>query len=362
MSKKANKTLIGVFVVAAVVMLAAAVIVLGSGKFFTEKHKYVAFFEGSVKGLRIGAPVMFRGVRIGEVTDLALYYKYQKSSFIIPVMITLWEDKIIGLGYELDEDEENQLWDEMLKEGFRAELQMQSIVTGQLLVQLDFHSDAPLNLRGFEGLGVSRDVKEIPTVQSGMQRLEKTLDEIPLDEIANDLRDSMQAISKFVNSPEFGKSLHYFKQTMREARNLIVHVDKKVDPLFAQLDQTLLDTRKLLQAVDTQVDPLAKSIKGASDNADKLLRNVNKRIGPIQADLNKTTKKLRAALNSTQSAIDEIDAMVDEDSDLRYYVDIFLRELTLSARSVRALADYLERNPDALLRGKTTRAEKKEGK
>jgi paraquat-inducible protein B len=78
--------------------------------------------------------------------------------------------------------------------------------------------------------------------------------------------------------------------------------------------------------------------------------------------LNKTTKKLRAALNSTQSAIDEIDAMVDEDSDLRYYVDIFLRELTLSARSVRALADYLERNPDALLRGKTTRAEKKEGK
>jgi paraquat-inducible protein B len=362
MSKKANKTLIGVFVVAAVVMLAAAVIVLGSGKFFTEKHEYVAFFEGSVKGLRIGAPVMFRGVRIGEVSDLTLYYKYQKSSFIIPVMITLWEDKVIGLGYDLEEADEDRLWDELLKKGFRAELQMQSIVTGQLMIELDFHDDAHLNLRGFKELKIGPEVKEIPTVQSGMQRFAKTLDQIPIDEIANDLRDSIQAISKFVNSPEFGKSLHYFKQTMREARNLIIHVNEKVDPLFAQVDQTLLDARKVLQKTETQIDPLAGSFKNTSDDAGKLIRNVNKRIGPIQADLNKTTKKLRAALNSTQSAIDEIDAMVDEDSDLRYYVDIFLRELTLSARSVRALADYLERNPDALLRGKTTRAEKKEGK
>jgi paraquat-inducible protein B len=362
MSKKANKTLIGVFVVTAIVMLTAAVIIFGSGKFFKVTHEYVAFFEGSVKGLRIGAPVMFRGVRIGEVTDLALYYKYKNSTFIIPVMITLWEDKIIGLGYELDENEENQLWNEMLKEGFRAELQMQSIVTGQLLVQLDFHEDAPLNLRGFEDLEVKPDVKEIPTVKSGMQRLEKTLDEIPLAEIANDLRDSMQAISKFVNSPEFGKSLHYFKQTMREARNLFANVNKKVDPLFAQVDQTLLDAQKLLQNVDTQVDPLAKSLKITSDDAGKLLRNVNKRIGPIQADLIKTTQKLRSALASTQAAIDEIDGMVEEESEVRYYIDIFLREMTLAARSIRALADYLERNPDALLRGKTSRADKKEGK
>ncbi|MCP4622549.1 MAG: MCE family protein [bacterium] len=362
MSKKANKTLIGVFVVAAIVMLTAAVIILGSGKFLTEKHEYVAFFKGSVKGLRIGAPVMFRGVRIGEVTDLSLYYKYHDATFIIPVMITLWRDKIIGLGYELDREEENRLWDDMLKEGFRAELQMQSIVTGQLLIQLDFHENTPLNLRGFEGLKVGPDVKEIPTIQSGMQRLSKKLEEIPLDQIANDLKDALQGINNFVNSPEFGKSLHYFKQTMREARNLIINVNKQVDPLFSQVDQTLLDAQKLLRNVDNRIDPLTTSLKGASDDAGKLIRNVNKRIGPIQADLKKTTEKLRAALASTQSAIDEIDAMVEEDSDLRYYIDIFLRELTLSARSVRALADYLERNPDALLRGKVIRTNKKEGK
>jgi paraquat-inducible protein B len=148
---------------------------------------------------------------------------------------------------------------------------------------------------------------------------------------------------------------------MREARNLIVHVNEKVDPLFAQVDQTLLDAQKLLQDVDGQVAPLATSVKGTSDDAGKLLRNVNKRIGPIQADLNKTTAKLRSALESAESALSEIDTMVEEESDLRYYIDIFLREITLAARSIRALADYLERNPDALLRGKVNRANQKEG-
>ena len=362
MSKKANKTLIGVFVVAAILMLAAAVIVLGSGKFFSKTHQYIAFFEGSVKGLRVGAPVMFRGVRIGEVTDLSLYYYTNDSSFIIPVMITLWENKIIGLGYDLTEVEEDRLWDEMLKKGFRATLQMQSIVTGQLLIELDFHENAPLDLQGLEKFKYGPDVREIPTIQSGMQRFGKTLEEIPLDEIANDLRDSMRAISQFVNSEEFGKSLHYFKQTMREARNLLIHVNEKVDPLFDQVDQTLLDAKKLLQTAESQIDPLAGSLKTTSDDAGKLLRNVNKRIGPIHADMNKTTEKLRAALVSARTAIDDIDAMVEEESEVRYYIDIFLREMTLAARSIRTLTDYLERNPDALFRGKVTRANEKEGR
>ena len=143
---------------------------------------------------------------------------------------------------------------------------------------------------------------------------------------------------------------------------IIKNVNKQVDPLFTQVDQTLLDDRKLMQNVDGQVAPLATSVKGASDDAGKLLRNVNKRIGPVHTDLNKTTAKLRSALASAESAIGEIDEMVADESDLRYYIDIFLRELSQSARSVRALADYLERNPDALLRGKVKRDNQKEGK
>ncbi len=362
MSKKANKTLIGVFVVTAIAMLVVAVIIFGSGKFFKEKHAYVAYFEGSVKGLRVGAPVMFRGVKIGEITDIALHFYAKDTTFKIPVMLTLYADQVVGMGLELTQQEEDVLWEELLKEGFRAELQMQSLVTGQLLIQLDFYEDSPLNLHGLKDLKLGPEVKEIPTIQSGLQLLGKKIEQIPLDEIVNDLKASLHGISTFVSSPEFSKSLHYFKQTLREARDLISHVDEKVDPLFAQVDQTLLDAQRLLRDVDHQVDPLATSFKSTSDDARKLLNNVNRRVGPVQEDLKKTTARLRSALSSAESALAEIDGMVSEESDFRYYIDIFLREITLAARSVRALAEYLERNPDAILRGKTSRANTKEGK
>ena len=73
MAKQANKTMIGLFVVGAIVLLVAAIVLLGSGRYFKKTHRYVAFFEGSVKGLAVGAPVMFRGVRIGKVEDFAVY-------------------------------------------------------------------------------------------------------------------------------------------------------------------------------------------------------------------------------------------------------------------------------------------------
>jgi paraquat-inducible protein B len=108
--------------------------------------------------------------------------------------------------------------------------------------------------------------------------------------------------------------------------------------------------------VDKQVDPLATSLTRTSDDARKLLNNVNRRVGPIQADLAKTTKELRAALIAAEDALESIDDVVDENSEFRYQVDVFLNEITLMARSLRSFADYLERNPDALLRGKVRKA------
>ena len=358
MSKKANKTLIGVFVVAAVVMLVAAVLIFGSGKFFRERTQYVAFFEGSVRGLRIGAPVMFRGVTIGEVKDVSLVYHMEDTSFEIPVIITLYPDKIVGMGFEMTEQtsaEEDREWQQILEQGFRAQLEMQSLVTGQLMIEMDFHKDSPLKLYGFKDLKLGPDVKEIPTIKSGLQELTKKIEQIPLDDIAADLRSSLRGINEFVNSPEFGKSLHYFKQVLRDARNFVRHLDSKVDPLYERVDG-------LLANLDNQIEALATSLIRTSDDTDKLVQNVNKRIGPIQADLNKTAASLRAALNSAESAFNEVDEMIDDDSEVRYYIDVFLREMTMAARSVRALANYLERNPDALLRGKVSKASQEEGR
>ena len=362
MAKEANKTLIGLFVVGAVVLFVVALVVFGGGRFFKETHRYVAFFEGSVKGLSIGAPVMFRGVRIGKVDDFQVYYDGREDIFKIPVLITLFPEKIHGIGFEdreFSEVESQQLWDQMLKDGFRAELQMQSLVTGQLGIQLDFYPGKPLKLHGIEEFDLPSDIKEIPTIQSGLQQLTKTIEQIPLDKIFKDVRDAIRAINKLVTSPEIAQSMTYFKQTMKEARNLLRHIDQKVDPLAAQVDQTLKDSQELIGNVDRQIDPLAASLTRTSDDARKLVNNVNSQIEPVQADWAATTRELREALQAAEEAIESVDGIVDENSEFRFQVETFLSEITLMARSLRAFADYLERNPDALLRGKIRRTGQK---
>jgi len=359
MAKQANKTMIGLFVVGAIVLLVAAIVLLGSGRYFKETHRYVAFFEGSVKGLSVGAPVMFRGVRIGKVENFSVYYKDADNAFQIPVLITLYPEKVIGIGIEQTEEEEEKIWQEMLDAGFRAELQMQSIVTGQLGVELDFHPDSPLKLHGFEEFNLPPDIKEIPTIQSGLMKLAKKIEQIPLDQIVDDLRSSLKGINEMINSPDVTKTLRYLRQTMKDARNLLRHIDEKVDPLFARVDQTLQDAQVLFRDVDKQVDPLAASLTQTADDARKLVNNVNKRIAPVQTDWTTTTKQFRAALKAAEGAFESVDGMVDENTEFRYQIDVFLKEITLMARSLRSFANYLERNPDALLRGKIRRAGQK---
>lgn len=363
MAKQANKTVVGLFVVGAIVLLVIALIIFGSGKFFREANRYVAFFEGSVKGLSVGAPVMFRGVDIGKVDDFQVYYDVKDKKFKIPVLITLYPDKVHGVGIDIEEDwteaQNKALWQDMLKAGFRAELQMQSFVTGQLVVQLDFHPNAPLKLYGFEEFDLPEGVKEIPTVQSGLQQLTKTIDQIPLGQIVEDVSAAIKGINKLINSPETAKTLHYVKQATKDARDILRRINEKVDPLFAQMDQTLKDSQALLKNANQEVDPLAASLTQTSDDARKLVNNINSRIEPVQADWAETTKELRTALSAAEGALESIDGMMDENSEFRYQLDGFLTEITLMARSLRAFADYLERNPDALLRGKIRRAGQK---
>ena len=361
MSKQANKTAIGVFVVGAVVLAVAAIIVFGSGKFFVKTNLYVAYFPGSVKGLRIGAPVVFRGVKIGEVTKIKLYYIRKDLAIEIPVIFKVDPDTILDVGSVVDMDakSDEQHMRAMIEMGLRAQMDTQSFVTGQKMINLDFYPDTPVRLLGKDGIDLGEDIFEIPTIETLGQEIGKTLEEVPFGELADSLRNSMKAIEGFVTSEQFKKSLHYFKQTLKDARNLVRHVDEKVDPLFAEVEQTLKDAQAVLRNVDSQVDPLAGSIKQTSDDARKLVNNVNKRVRPIQADLAKTTKSLRTALETAENSLEEVDGMVSENSEFRYQIDIFLREITLMARSLRSFADYLERNPDALIRGKVTREGKK---
>ena len=94
MSKPANKTLIGVFVIVAIGLVVGAILILGSGRFFRHYPKYVMYFESSVKGLSIGSPVVFRGVKVGSVTDISMDFNPSDLSILIPVYVELGEETV----------------------------------------------------------------------------------------------------------------------------------------------------------------------------------------------------------------------------------------------------------------------------
>jgi len=98
MSKPANKTVIGIFVVGAIALAVIAIVVLGSGKFFKQTLRAVCYFEGSVGGLNIGAPVVFKGVKIGSVADVILHFDRKDLIFTIPVYIEIDPSKMVATG------------------------------------------------------------------------------------------------------------------------------------------------------------------------------------------------------------------------------------------------------------------------
>src|SRR5512135_2268972 len=142
MSKQANKAVIGIFVVGAIALVVIAIVVLGSGKFFKKTVKAVCYFEGSVGGLNVGAPVVFRGVRIGSVSEIILKVDPSKLIFTIPVYIEIEPDKFEVVGARPTEMKGQNL-KTLIDKGLRASLETQSLVTGQMQVGLDFHPEKP---------------------------------------------------------------------------------------------------------------------------------------------------------------------------------------------------------------------------
>jgi paraquat-inducible protein B len=165
MSKPASKALIGGFVVGAIGLVIAGVLIFGSAKFLQETFKFVMYFEGSVKNLNVGSPVVFRGVKIGTVTDILLRYDPEDMSIKIPVIIEIEPDRVEVIGGIPREPDPELTISELVERGLRAMLQMQSFVTGQLMVELDFHPDKPIKL-----VGGDTGYPEIPTIPSPPQR------------------------------------------------------------------------------------------------------------------------------------------------------------------------------------------------
>jgi paraquat-inducible protein B len=309
MAKQASKMMIGVFLIIALFLLIASLVVFGSGKFFTKTQKFVLYFNEPVKGLDVGSPVLFQGVAVGSVISIDIIADPIKRQANIPVIIQIELDrfKFRKPSETLNPQKDMPL---LIEKGFRGVLTMQSLITGKLLIELDYYPSTPLILKN-----IDKEYIEIPTIPSTTSKLAQALDKLDLEAIQTKLESALDGIAKLVNNPDLAASIGHLKETLRDAR-------------------------KLVNRVDRQVDPLAQDTKKTVKDIGKLARDLDARVGELAPSLEKTLSAMRG--------------VISDDAPLIVEMDNTLKAISAASRSFRQLADYLEQHPEALIRGKGT--------
>jgi paraquat-inducible protein B len=332
MAKQANRMMIGGFVVIAVVLLAASLVVFGSGKFFKKTEEFVMYFDGSIKGLNVGAPVLFQGVQIGSVTSIVLRADVKQQTLEKPVLIEIEPDK-----FQLEEGQAHrdpgESLPELIDRGLRAVLTMQSFITGQLMIELDFLPDTPVNLKN-----INKDDLEIPTIPSTTERLAQSLQKLDLEGMEKNLKNALAGVDRFVNNPDLKTSIGELKGLLTDGRQLVQNLNTRIGPLADDLDATLRDARKMVNNVDGQVDPIAGNVNKTVEDFGKLARDADVRLGSVAGSLDRTLSSARGVISDEAPLIVELEET--------------LREISAAARSIRQLANSLEQRPEALIQGK----------
>jgi paraquat-inducible protein B len=335
MSKPANKTMIGAFVLGAVVLAVVALVLFGSGRFFRETETWIAFFPGTVKGLNVGAPVKFRGAPIGEVTDIIVNFNSVDLTVNIPVIFELDPSRFRRIGPEVVASDK-AMHKALISQGLRAQLEMQSLVTGQLMINMDFFPNQPATLFGVEKAELEGRVEpwqEVPTIPTTLEQLQETLTKIDFKKIGEDVSRAADGVANLATSPELQSTIKELNEAVIAIKTLAQNVDSKVDPLATSIDETLVEAR---------------------DGIGDARRVVNEQAAPMLAQFRQAAVSAQTALDQADNTLKSIENLTDEGTQLRFEISAALDEVSAAARSVRVLADFIEQHPDAILRGRFT--------
>ncbi|MEJ5376247.1 MAG: MlaD family protein [bacterium] len=343
MSRDVSRTAIGGFVLGALVLIVIGVGVFGSGKLFGRFQDFVMFFEGSVSGLNEGAPVVFRGVKIGSVKDIQLVFDPNDSSFRIPVVVELQPHRVTGVGKAWAPQEQFQ---KLVEKGLRAQLVTQSYVTGQLMISLDFLPEKPAEFRG------DGTLPEIPTVPTVMQQLARKLEDLPLEEMVNKIVRSVDGIEALINSPELKGSLSSMEKALQRLAELASNLNEQVGPLASVLEETIRDYGKLAKSADAQLLRTSGSLQETIRSFASLAQEMEANVTAISKALGKSLETTDMAVDQAKKTLGSVERLTEENSPLVQRLTAAMEEMALAARSVRVLADYLGRHPEALIHGK----------
>ena len=276
---------------------------------FSKKITFILFFDGSVRGLNVGAPVEFKGIKVGSVKDVRLEFDKRNTSFRIPVLIEIEPERVIARGQDEDTSPYETLKN-LVDRGLRARLQTGSLLTGQLFVELDMHPGTPIRL-------VNEDVPfpELPTIPAELEQMTTSvksilakLEKVDMEKIGAELLGSLQGAHQLINNPELRDSANDLKESLIAFKSILRKLDQRVEPITVNLEKAI----------------------GAGHQA----------------------------LEETRVTLGLIDEVLKPDSPIQYNFGQLTEELAETARSIRTLVDMLERNPNAIIFGKDYPGEK----
>lgn len=319
MSKKSNPVMIGGFVIGAIILGIIGLTVFGSGRFFRETYKYILYFESDVSGLSEGANVKLKGVNIGTVSSILLSVGDMAAlsdpgdKFYVPVIIELDADKTSSLGAEAKPDPPTIAG--LIMRGLRAQLASESLVTGVLYVKLDLFP-------GTKGVRLGDEAgapyPEIPTLPTPLEQVTvkaaqffADLQAIDVKGLVEEIKGATATVRELVATPGLRDGLEHLGETM------------------VALDKTL------------------ESLTATSDTA-------REAIDPLRKQIEPTLAELRTTLNELSAAATNVGAVIRPDSPLIVSLEKTLGDAAVTAKTVKDFAALLERQPDALLRGKST--------
>jgi paraquat-inducible protein B len=332
MSKKTSPAVIGAFVIGAVALLALGVALFGGGELFKKRINYVAYFDEQTKGLRVGSNVILNGVRIGYVSEIALLIDEERYETLTRVTLEILPDIYIPVrdGVPIAEDLRDVIPHEELiqRAGLRAQLEIESFVTGQLLVRLDLRPDTPIRMAGMKS-----DYPEIPTIRSDIQelltRMQRWLanirDNVDVDALAEGLTNALNGVAALTNSPDLHEALAGLSELVN---------DEDVQNVGRSLTAALDD------------------ISDAAAEATALFRSADAEIGNVAEDLQPVLERLGETLLVAENTLSAARLQLRGDSEQVYQLQSTLREVEGAAAALREFFDYLERNPEALIQGK----------
>ena len=339
MSKPISPTAIGGFTLGALALLVIGLLIFGGGQAFNaDKVRFVVFLESSLNGLDIGAPVKMQGVKIGEVKEIALQFDEKRNKLFKPVVIEIDRGLLSGSGEKplptgFSQENLTAIRDRLVASGFRARLEMQSLLTGLLFVDLDVHPDKPPMFAELD----YRGLLEIPGVPATTDEIRNTAEEVvqklrsmPLDQIVQDLADSLGEIKTLLASEDTRKTQVSLTNTLQEVEKTIGTLNRHLDPLLRNTSATVAGTEALVK--ETQM----------------LIKQLNGELPKVLSSSDKTLQSAASALNQAENTMRQVDTSLGPESALTETLQAFKQ----AARAIRDLSDYLERHPEALLSGK----------